>query len=146
MKLNSEFVCYAVAILIAFYVLDAPLGHANAGEEFTRPAADTVSTWMPLIIAEGVWLLLVGVIAPAYAAFTNSEETERRGLNLPRGSVRSLLALLIIGSFVIVLVFGPMTNMDLDAVIAAFATLAGSVLGFYFGSRTATPTPEESNS
>ena len=107
---------------------------ANGGEA----AVATLSSWMPLIVAESLWLFLVGVILPAYGAFNNSEQTERRGLNLPRGSVRSILALLIVGSFVVLLVFGPMAGKNLDTVIAAFGTLAGSVLGFYFGSRTAT--------
>ena len=86
------------------------------------------------------WLLLVGVGWPVAAAYMNSERTELRAFNLPRGSVRGVLALAIVGSFVIFLVFVPFLDSAaddslIDKVLVAFGTLSGSVTGFYFGGR-----------
>ena len=127
-------VWYSVAMLAAAVALPVCAAEGTTG---SGAAGTDLSAWMPLIVAEALWLLLVALVMPAYAAFSKSEDKERRGLNLPRGSVRSILALLIVGSFVNVLVFGPIASNNLETVITAFGTLAGSVVGFYFGSRTA---------
>ena len=67
-------------------------------------------------------------------------EGELRGLNLPRGSIRGILALATIGSFVNVMVLGaPVLGESFESVLAAFGTLTGSIIGFYFGTRGATP-------
>ena len=92
------------------------------------------------------WLLLVGVGWPAVAILRNSERTEVRAFNLPRGSVRGVLALSIVGSFVVFLVFVPFLSSSanaaiVDKVLVAFGTLSGSVTGFYFGGRASTPSP-----
>ena len=87
---------------------------ASNGGAATTVAVPSIKSWIPLIAAETIWLILVGIVAPAYAAFTESDHAERRGLNLPRGSIRSILALLIVGSFVNVLVFAPMASSNLD--------------------------------
>jgi len=59
-----------------------------------------------------------------------------KGLNLPEGSVRAMLALLIVGSFVNVLLFGAdVLGDNFEQVITAFGTLAGAVTGFYFAGR-----------
>ena len=97
-----------------------------------------------LLIAEVLWLIVVGIGWPIYAATTASNTTELRGLNLPRGSVRAILALVIIGSFVIFLVFMPFVSGEansLDKALVAFGTLSGAVSGFYFGGRTGTSNP-----
>lgn len=53
-----------------------------------------------------------------------------------------MLALIIIGSFVNVLLFGKGQLGDSFAeVITAFGTLAGSVTGFYFGTRSSQANP-----
>ena len=63
-----------------------------------------------------------------------------KGLNLPQGSVRSMLALAIVGTYLNVLVFGgSIIGEHYDTVLAAFSALTGSVLGFYFGSRKSVP-------
>ena len=73
-------------------------------------------------------------------------EKELRGLNLPRGSLRGILALATIGSFVNVMVLGaPVLGEKFDSVLAAFGTLTGSIVGFYFGTRGATQSPGDSN-
>ena len=97
-----------------------------------------------LLIAEVLWLLVVGIGWPIYAATKAENAAELRGLNLPRGSVRAILALVIIGSFVVFLVFMPFLSVQaesLDKALVAFGTLTGAVSGFYFGGRTASPSP-----
>ena len=59
---------------------------------------------------------------------------------MPRGSLRGMLALLVVGSFVNVLVLGgPALGDSFEIVVSAFGALTGSIIGFYFGSRNATP-------
>ena len=62
----------------------------------------------PLIIAESALLLWVLVVLPIYAVRKSRKEqsAELKGLALPQGTVRSMLALAIVGSFVVFLVFG----------------------------------------
>ncbi|MCY3701540.1 MAG: hypothetical protein OXG16_02515 [Rhodospirillales bacterium] len=93
----------------------------------------------PLLVAEGLLLLLVLVVLPAYAIWRARELSEVivKGLALPQGSVRSMLALTVVGSFVIFLVFGgaavpPGTRFT--EIVAALTGIAGTVVGFYFGS------------
>ena len=70
------------------------------------------------------------------------EATEARGLGLPRGSVRSMLALLIVGSTINFLLFGSeVAGEHFTEILAALGALTGSVVGFYFGGRTAAPSP-----
>ena len=62
-----------------------------------------------------------------------------RGLGLPNGSVRSILALLIVGGFVLFAFLGRGIvgdNEQFTAILAAWVTLTGAVTGFYFGART----------
>ena len=86
-----------------------------------------------------------------------------RGLALPNGSIRGLIAFLIIAGFLVFAFFGvhifptevievakdgtkTITRSYDDAlfntVLAAFGTLTGAVTGFYFGGRGAQPKPE----
>ena len=62
-----------------------------------------------------------------------------RGLALPEGSIRGLIAFLVVGAFVIFVFFGTRSfpeDKDLyTTVLTAFATLTGAVTGFYFGGR-----------
>ena len=60
---------------------------------------------------------------------------------MPRGSVRAMIALLVVGSFINVLVLGHHLQ-HFTEILAAFGTLSGSIIGFYFGTRGAqTPPP-----
>jgi len=95
-------------------------------------------------------MLLVTIGAAVYAYIIGKKNgdvingKELRGLNLPRGSLRAILALVTIGSFVNVMVLGaPVLGERFDSVLAAFGTLTGSIVGFYFGTRGATPPPDE---
>ena len=123
-----------------------------SGPTLAQSDEATVSlSWnSPLVIVEGLWLALVAIGAPYYASRVGKKDgkpvniSELRGLNLPRGSIRGILALLAVGSFVIVMVLGaPVLGGYFDTVLAAFGTLTGSIIGFYFGNRSATPKPGE---
>ena len=94
---------------------------------------------LPLLIAEGVLLLLVLIALPIYAIWKAKASTDvvLKGLALPQGSVRSMLALIVVGSFVIFLVFGGAalpTASRFTEIVAALTGIAGTVVGFYFGS------------
>ena len=132
-------------VLAQFGVLDA---FAQAQEQ---PSTVQELPWKsPLVVVQCVWMFLVTVGAAIYALCVGRKggasaivnEGELRGLNLPRGSLRGILALATIGSFVNVMVLGgPALGDNFDSVLAAFGTLTGSIVGFYFGTRGATPSP-----
>ena len=108
-------------------------------------------TWnSPLVIAEAAWtvfLFLLVILAKCRIRYGIASPVELRGLNLPRGSVRAILALFAVGSFVIVIVFGgPTMGEYYDVVLAAFGSLTGSIIGFYFGNRGASTTPTRQHS
>ena len=101
----------------------------------------------PLVIIESVLLLLIFVGGPIYSCRVQKKHRGNngpdfpplRGLNLPSGSVRSMLALTIIGSYINFLLFGRNAGITEDYfnnVLAAFGTLAGAVTGFYFATRS----------
>ena len=94
----------------------------------------------PLVLVECAWLMLIGLGAPLFSTIKKGDESNLRGLNMPRGSIRGILALLVVGSFVNVLVLGgPALGDSFEIVVSAFGALTGSIIGFYFGSRNATP-------
>ena len=89
-----------------------------------------------LLVFTFVWILL---------AYRNGEQLEKRGMALPRGSIRALIAIWVIGSFIIFVFFGREAlrsvaddgSGDLfEKVLASFTTLVGAISGFYFGGRT----------
>lgn len=95
---------------------------------------------------EALWLFAVLLGGPLYASLRSGDrQNDSRALNLPRGSIRAMLALAIVGSFVILLAFAPLlakVETDvLDKVIVAFGTLSGAVTGFYFGGRQSARAP-----
>ena len=118
----------------------------NTGQNEILSAADgtTVCQIGPnwLIGSQGLLLIVVLIGLPLFSRYKDKLPIEGnalpplKGLNLPEGSVRSMLALLILGTFLNVLTFGGcLLGEHFNSVLAAFGTLAGSVLGFYFGSR-----------
>ena len=106
-------------------------------------------TIKPLFVAELVLILIVFVGLPLLSwLIGRGNGAELRGLNLPRSSVRSMLALFIVGSSVNFLLFGSAAVGDtsFDQVMAGLGTLSGAVVGFYFGGRTAASPPEKRGS
>ena len=128
-------------------------GESTAAEEEqgkqASEACTACLTWKsPLVIVQILWMILVTVGAALYSQSIGKKngevinEKELRGLNLPRGSLRGILALATIGSFVNVMVLGaPVLGDSFSSVLAAFGTLTGSIVGFYFGTRGATQPP-----
>lgn len=90
-------------------------------------------------------MIVVFIGLPALARFKDGEKSAPlKGLNLPEGSVRSMLALITIGSFVNFLLFGSYIEGDhFDKILAAFGALSGAVIGFYFGHRGASSQNEK---
>lgn len=90
-----------------------------------------------LIWAGSVLLFIVLVGLPLLATcIVRKDKMELKGLGLPAGSVRSMLALLTVGVFVVVATYGRAAlGAEYERVLTTLATLAGPVLGFYFGSR-----------
>ncbi len=91
----------------------------------------------PLLVAESILLILVFVALPAFAAWRSARGSEipLKGLALPQGSIRSMLALSVVGSFVVFLIFGSgMDTGNFTQIVTALTGVAGTVMGFYFGS------------
>ncbi len=69
-----------------------------------------------------------------------SDIPKLKGLGLPEGSIRGMIAISIIGSFLMALIFGLLSNCissdKLSTVLTGFGSLSGAVIGFYFGSRS----------
>ena len=102
-------------------------------------AAIQTGNYVPLMVAEGILLLLVLIALPIYAIWKAkaSEGVTLKGLALPQGSLRSMLALTVVGSFVIFLIFGGAAlpnGTRFTEIVAALTGIAGTVVGFYFGS------------
>lgn len=88
----------------------------------------------PFVTIQAAILLVILVLAPIYALF--GKGAPKKGLNLPAGSVRAKLALIIVSSFVNVLLFGSTyLGENFEQVITALGTLTGAVSGFYFAGR-----------
>jgi len=116
-------------------------------EESTSGTAESVPTpsFSAWAVALGIGLLfglafLVMFIAWRRTWHWNDEEhLERlRGLALPSGTTRSVLALLIVGGFVLFAFIGRGilgAGDQYNAIFGAWVTLTGTVTGFYFGSR-----------
>ena len=93
-----------------------------------------------LVIAQSILLVIVLVGYPLLAQLKPPPSAATpRGLNLPQGSVRSMLALTSVGTLVVVATFGAhaFTAEQYERVITVLSALAGPILGFYFGSRHA---------
>lgn len=141
-----KFTLFAVvACLVAFFVLTFQIDLALAADDgATTEELHSLKWSSPLVIVECLWFLLVAVGFPTYSYIAGKcvDKKELRGLNMPRGSVRAILALIVVGSFVNVLIFGaPALGPGYQPTIVAFGALTGSIIGFYFGNRTATPPP-----
>lgn len=105
----------------------------------------------PLVIAESILLFITLVVLPLYAAYKTHvrQDLPLKGLALPQGSVRSMLALTVVGSFVVFLMFGGVSlpsGTRFTEIVAALTGIAGTIVGFYFGSggsgKSADPQPE----
>ena len=84
--------------------------------------------------AVGLTVLIMYVLA--YFQARKADQPPAAPLGIASGSVRSLLAVLIIGSYIVFLMFGaPVLGDPFESILAAYGTLAGAAAGFYFGQR-----------
>ena len=107
--------------------------------EIVRDIAIENSSILPLLIAEMALLFIVLIALPMYAIWKTRalNNDTLKGLALPQGSVRSMLALTVVGSFVVFLVFGDAAfpnSARFTEIVAALTGIAGTIIGFYFGS------------
>jgi hypothetical protein len=89
-----------------------------------------------------VWIIL------AYIFNKGNAGAPKRGMGLPRGSIRSIIAVWVIGAFIVFVFFGrdalaeaaqsndTSTDDIYEKVLVSFTTLVAAISGFYFGART----------
>ena len=124
-------------------------GSRENGKHVTENVAEAAAgNILPLAIAEGILLLIALVILPLYAAWKAQarQDLPLKGLALPQGSVRSMLALTVVGSFVVFLIFGGVSlpsGTRFTEIVAALTGVAGTIIGFYFGSGGSGTTPDQ---
>ena len=106
-------------------------------QDTARIADAAAGNSAPLMWAGGFLFAIVLVGLPVLATWVGrKDELPLKGLGLPAGSVRSMLALMTVGMFAVVATFGRSAlGPEYERVLTTLATLAGPVLGFYFGSR-----------
>ncbi len=115
--------------------------------EWSVPSLFLLAQWIIVILVLGALPLLARC-----KSGTTVDSGELRGLNLPRGSIRAMLALWIVGAYITLLAFAPFlpsaaagengTNSTvLETVITAFGPLVGATIAFYFAGRSAAPRP-----
>ena len=84
---------------------------------------------------ETILLVIVLLVLPLKGK--KPKEENLRGLGLPNGSIRGMLALVILGSMINFLLFGSclLDKERFDSVLDAFITLSVAVMAFYFANR-----------
>ncbi len=133
-----------LAVFLVFVcTLELLFAQTNGGTDAVSNGASSNSGqpcyWsQPLVWVEIAYITVVLVTGFLCTFFRSngSERAKLKGMNLPEGTIRSMLALIIVGSFVIFLVLGSELK-NFESVVTAFGTLAGAVLGFYFAHRGA---------
>ncbi len=90
--------------------------------------------------------VLVLVVLPVISWMRCFDKEELRGLGLPRGSVRAMLALWMVGTYLLFLIYaatnlGKPNDDSIEDILTAFGPLVGAVLAFYFAQRASTSTP-----
>ena len=104
----------------------------------TAQAVDAAAGNPAPLMWAGIFLFAIVLIGlPVLATWVGRKDAlPLKGLGLPAGSVRSMLALMTVGMFAVVATFGRSAlGPEYERVLTTLATLAGPVLGFYFGSR-----------
>ena len=133
----------SVPVLVGIGIGAALIAWLDPGDKGWDPKNQFLAGFVAISI-----LVLGGL--PLMAHCAGKDQKERRGLGLPRGSIRGMLALWMVGSYLLFLVFAPAlaatAGFDegvVQSVMTAFGPLVGAVLAFYFAGRSATPSPRK---
>ena len=133
-----------VSVLVGIGIGAALIAWLDPGENGWGPTNQFLAGFIAVSL-----LVLAGL--PLMAHCVSGDKKEPRGLGLPRGSIRGMLALWMVGSYLLFLVFAPtlatteqFSEDVVESVMTAFGPLVGAVLAFYFAGRTATPSPKKS--
>ena len=136
-------ICCAVPVLVGIVIGAALIAWLDPGDIGWSPQNQFLAGFIVISL-----LVLAGL--PLMAHCAGRTQKESRGLGLPRGSIRGMLALWMVGSYLFFLVFAPalatISTFDKDVVeqvLTAFGPLVGAVLAFYFAGRSATPSPRK---
>lgn len=148
MKLKSEILKWgagAMFLLFAIGALVAPFGLSILAESFKL----TIQIKLPLLAISGVSVLLVSLalVSISFATFNLSDKTQ--ALGLPDGSIRAVIALILLVIFAIVAFsfYADISEFDspnkesvdfAKQVLTIVGTLVTSLSSFYFGAKTAT--------
>ena len=65
--------------------------------------------------------------------FANKEKWSEQALGLPTGSVRAIIALL----FIVIIIYAALIGIDLKDVPQWLLGIVGTIIGFYFGTKSA---------
>ncbi len=163
---TMRMLCLALAILLAFVVTTTvgaiglrSAANAQSSEQPTEESRNALGEDQPENASDRVFLagfgaisLLVLVVLPLVAKCVvknhndGKMQKELRGLGLPRGSVRAMLALWMVGSYLLFLIYAATSldksnNDSIKVILTAFGPLVGAVLAFYFAGRASAPDP-----
>ena len=136
-----------VTLLLIAIVAGSTTLAQGAGTTDTAPPPDIDGLMTAIYVLFAVVLLGMPVFSAVIriVASNGARPVGLRAFNLPNGSIRAMLGLLVVGSFILVLAWGLSFRTGdvayFSQVVTAFATLAGSVTGFYFGGRSSAPVP-----
>ena len=133
----------AVAVLIGIAIGAALTAYLDPGDHGWSPKNQFLAGFI------AISLFVLGGL-PLMAHCVGRDQNEPRGLGLPRGSIRGMLALWMVGSYLLFLAFAPalakageFTKEIVESVMTAFGPLVGAVLAFYFAGRSAAPSPKK---
>lgn len=131
----------------------------NSGEEneqdqntdrTSQNSCDPGRDYFYMVVTETILIVLILFVLPLFSYCQNKQgkiaSESLRGLGLPSGSIRGMLALLIVGSMVNLLLFGHcalLNDEKFDAVLDAFTAISMAVIAFYFANRSSTPPPNK---
>ncbi len=136
-------ICCAVSVLAGIGIGAALMAWLDPGGNGWHPQNQFLAGFIAISL-----VVLAGL--PLMAHFVGHDQKEHRGLGLPRGSIRGMLALWMVGSYLLFLVFAPtlattekFSEDVVESVMTGFGPLVGAVLAFYFAGRSATPSPKK---